>query len=200
MYKMDLSLNNLQWLICHKTKPNLFLLTSLTCCLLCLWKAARELKKEGKKKQKTNIPLNSKLYIGVHDYSVGSNVFPNQQKQLRLPDKVLEYINHFRWWKFEVRRLSSGCFQWGIFSRGSCWQDTQPLLKFVNSAVNVSSNLIGCFEVVPLAPAFTVIWVKPTSVCSLFCFFQHEQKALLDFLFLLREVLLVRLRLKAVFS
>ena len=23
MYKMDLSLNNLQWLICHKTKPNL---------------------------------------------------------------------------------------------------------------------------------------------------------------------------------
>ena len=22
MYKMDLALNNLQWLICHKTKPN----------------------------------------------------------------------------------------------------------------------------------------------------------------------------------
>ena len=23
MYKKDLALNNLQWLICHKTKPNL---------------------------------------------------------------------------------------------------------------------------------------------------------------------------------
>ena len=23
MYKEDLALNNLQWLICHKTKPNL---------------------------------------------------------------------------------------------------------------------------------------------------------------------------------
>ena len=22
MYKLDLALNNLQWLICHKTKPN----------------------------------------------------------------------------------------------------------------------------------------------------------------------------------
>ena len=31
------------------------------------------------------------------------------------------------------------------------------LLKIVNSAVNVYSNLIGCFEVVPLAPALTVI-------------------------------------------
>ena len=23
MYKLDLALNNLQWLVCHKTKPNL---------------------------------------------------------------------------------------------------------------------------------------------------------------------------------
>ena len=30
-------------------------------------------------------------------------------------------------------------------------------LKFLNLAVNVSSNLIGYFEVVPLAPAPTVI-------------------------------------------
>ena len=33
----------------------------------------------------------------------------------------------------------------------------QNLLKIVNSAVNVCSNLIGCFEVVPLAPAPTII-------------------------------------------
>ena len=26
MYKLDLALNNLQWLICHKTKPKLFYL------------------------------------------------------------------------------------------------------------------------------------------------------------------------------
>ena len=31
------------------------------------------------------------------------------------------------------------------------------LLEFVNSAVNVSSNMIGCLEVVPLSPAHTVI-------------------------------------------
>ena len=31
------------------------------------------------------------------------------------------------------------------------------VLKIVNAAVNISSNLIGCFEVVPLAPAPTII-------------------------------------------
>ena len=30
MYKSDLALNKLQWLICHKTKPNSNLLTNPT--------------------------------------------------------------------------------------------------------------------------------------------------------------------------
>ena len=30
MYKKDLALNNLQWLICHKTKPNQISYFSLT--------------------------------------------------------------------------------------------------------------------------------------------------------------------------
>ena len=31
------------------------------------------------------------------------------------------------------------------------------MLEFVNLAVNVCSNMIGCFEVVPLSPTLTVI-------------------------------------------
>ena len=31
------------------------------------------------------------------------------------------------------------------------------VLEFVNSLVNVCLNMIGCFEVVPLSPALTVI-------------------------------------------
>ena len=30
MYKLDLALNNLQWLICHETKPNQSLIVSFT--------------------------------------------------------------------------------------------------------------------------------------------------------------------------
>ena len=41
------------------------------------------------------------------------------------------------------------------------WHKT-ALLKFVNLSVNVSLNMIGCFEVVPLSSAPTVIWVRPT--------------------------------------
>ena len=31
MYKKDLALNNLQWLICHKTKPNQFIYIQNIC-------------------------------------------------------------------------------------------------------------------------------------------------------------------------
>ena len=37
------------------------------------------------------------------------------------------------------------------------FKQSKAVLKIVNSAVNVGSNLIGCFEVVPLAPALTDI-------------------------------------------
>ena len=63
-----------------------------------LWKAARELGKEGRKEERKEgrkgawIPFNSKLYFGVHDYSLAENAFSNQQKQSRLIDKALKYI------------------------------------------------------------------------------------------------------------
>ena len=41
------------------------------------------------------------------------------------------------------------------------------LLEFVNSTMNVCSKMIGCFEVVPLSPAPTVIQVRPTRDLSL---------------------------------
>ena len=33
MYKEDLALNNLQWLICHKTKPNQIIYIEYVCML-----------------------------------------------------------------------------------------------------------------------------------------------------------------------
>ena len=46
----------------------------------------------------------------------------------------------------------------------------KTLLKIVNLAVNVCSNLIGCFEVVSLAVASAIIQVRPTRVLPLFFF------------------------------
>ena len=40
------------------------------------------------------------------------------------------------------------------------------LLKFVNWAVNVCSNLIDCFEFVPLSPTPALIYVTPAKVSS----------------------------------
>ena len=45
------------------------------------------------------------------------------------------------------------------------------LLEFVNLAVNVCLNMIGCFEIVPLSLAPTVIYVRSTWVLSFFFFF-----------------------------
>ena len=46
--------------------------------------------------------------MGVHDSSVVWNVFRNQQKQSRFPDKVLKYISVISMiYKFEVSGASS---------------------------------------------------------------------------------------------
>ena len=52
--------------------------------------ATRELNAEGKKKDTFKL----KIYLGVYDYSVLWNIFLNQLKQLRLPDKPLRYSNY----------------------------------------------------------------------------------------------------------
>ena len=41
------------------------------------------------------------------------------------------------------------------------------VLEFVNSAVNICSNTISCFEVVPLFPAPTTIQMRPTKDLAL---------------------------------
>ena len=56
---------------------------------------------------------------------------------------------------------------------------------------------MGRFEVVSLASASIVIYVRPAKGTLLF--FQHEQNTLTGSLFLLCEDLFIRLRLKAVF-
>ena len=48
----------------------------------------------------------------------------------------------------------------------------KSLLKFVNSAVNVSSNMIGYFEIMPLSSVPTVILIRPTKGSPSFFFFQ----------------------------
>ena len=65
MYKLDLALNKLQWLISHKTKPNQIIIfyenakeaTNLLSHkenLLCKWMILRYLQKKKKKKKKKN--------------------------------------------------------------------------------------------------------------------------------------------------
>ena len=75
-----------------------------------------------------------------------------------------------------------------------------PQLEFVNSVVNVCSSMIGCFEVVPLAPVPILIQVRAArNQATFFSFFfsglEHCQARSFCFV----STFFIRLRLLAVF-
>ena len=55
MYKMDLPLNNLQYLKCHKTKPNQTIHTHISIYILYVCVCERERERGGKKKERESM-------------------------------------------------------------------------------------------------------------------------------------------------
>ena len=101
---------------------------------------------------------------GVHtfpkDICLKVNEIARLEYELAYYDSVVHRFNHYTTRTPHPRYLLKNLFE-DVFLLW-CWawiaEDyTVMMLKFVNSAINVCSNLSGCFEVVPLSLAPTII-------------------------------------------
>ena len=98
IYKKGFGINNLQWLMCHKTKPNLSDIKShLNLLASSVSMEGCQGISEGWKKRDQDTFWILSLFLGSTTILWVGKFFLNPMKASSLPDKVLNYTSRLRW-------------------------------------------------------------------------------------------------------